>query len=69
MITHNTAPARPNGPPPNCLIEGSILRHVPTGLTVVIPKPGGTAELRKAHSTLLGLIRFAGRHDDRSIAS
>lgn len=69
MITHNTAPARPDGPPANVVIEGAIMRHVPTGLTVVIKEPKGTAELRKAHGALMGLVRFAGRHDDRSIVS
>lgn len=68
MITHKTAPARPDGPPANYVIEGAIMRHVPTGLTVVIKKPGGTAELRTAHGTLMGLVRFAGRHDDRSFS-
>lgn len=71
IVTHKTAPARPGSPPANYeidhVVEGSIMRHAPTGLTIVIKKPGGTAELRAAHGALKLLVKYAGRHDDRSI--
>ena len=54
---------------PNVVVEGSIMRHKPTKLTVYIKRPGTPAQLREAHSTLMGLVRFARTHDDRSIAS
>lgn len=59
LITHQTRPARPGSPPANYVIEGDIMRHVPSGFQVTIREPKGTAELRRAHYTLRGLVRFS----------
>lgn len=53
---------------PEMEIKGDLLYHVPTNISVVIKKPKTVAAVRAAEGSLKGLIRFAGRHDDRSFA-
>lgn len=60
--------ANPKPSDPTMVIKGDLLYHEPTNISVVIKKPRTVATVRAAEGSLRGLLRFAGRHDDRSIS-
>lgn len=53
--------------PEDVVLKGNLLYHVPTNISVVVKRPQILAERRRAEGSLSGLVRFAGRHDDRSV--